>query len=107
MFIITLILWMSKEDPKLKKTLEKKVKQTIEKKKYISISVLIFTIIIREGIELVLMLTGNAAVGFLETESIILGSVFGIGGVLILGILIFYRVKMLNLANFFKIQLCY
>ncbi|MHA1724923.1 MAG: FTR1 family protein [Promethearchaeota archaeon] len=102
-----MILWMSKEDPKLKKTLEKKVKQTIEKKKYISISVLIFTIIIREGIELVLMLTGNAAVGFLETESIILGSVFGIGGVLILGILIFYRVKMLNLANFFKIQLCY
>ncbi|MHA1803792.1 MAG: FTR1 family iron permease [Promethearchaeota archaeon] len=102
-FIITLILWMSKEGPKLKKTLEQKVKLSIKKEKYISISFLTFTIIIREGIELVLMLTGNAAVESLEPESIILGSVVGIGGALILGILIFYRVKTLSLANFFKI----
>ena len=102
-FIITLILWVSKEGPKMKEFLEEKVEQSIQKEKVFSITILSFVIIIREGIELVLILTGATKVGVLDPYAVILGSLIGIGIALIIGILTFFGIKTINLSVFFKI----
>ncbi len=103
-FIITLILWMSKEGPKMKKNLEEKVEFSIETGKVISISILIFIIIVREGIELVLLLVGVTSVGSLNQTGVILGSSIGLGISVGIGLVIFYSVKTINLSKFFKIS---
>ena len=102
-FIITLILWVSKEGPKMKEFLEEKVEQSIQKEKVFSITILSFVIIIREGIELVLLLTGATKVGDLDPYAVIFGSLIGIGIALIIGILTFFGIKTINLSVFFKI----
>jgi len=102
-FIITLILWVSKEGPKMKEFLEEKVEQSIQKEKVFSITILSFVIIIREGIELVLLLTGATKVGALDSYAVLFGSLIGIGIALIIGILTFFGIKTINLSVFFKI----
>jgi len=102
-FIITLILWVSKEGPKMKEFLEEKVEQSIQKEKVFSITILSFVIIIREGIELVLILTGATKVGELDPYAVIFGSLIGIGIALIIGMLTFFGIKTINLSVFFKI----
>ncbi len=102
-FIITLIIWMSKEGPKMKEHLEDKVEKSIQKDKGFTITILAFVIIIREGIELVLMLTGVTAVGSLNQVDIILGSLIGLGIAVIIGLLMLFGIKTINLSKFFKI----
>ena len=102
-FIVTLVLWVSKEGPKMRQTLEKKVEHSIEKEKLLSITILSFVIIIREGIELVLLLTGATSIGSLDASAVIVGSLIGLGLSLIIGILIFFGVKTINLTVFFKV----
>ena len=102
-FIITLILWVSKEGPKMKEFLEEKIEQSIQKEKVFSITILSFVIIIREGIELVLLLTGATKVGALDSYAVLFGSLIGIGIALIIGILTFFGIKTINLSVFFKI----
>ncbi|MFW9873404.1 MAG: FTR1 family protein [Candidatus Thorarchaeota archaeon] len=103
-FITTLILWMSKEGPKIRKYLEEKVKFSIETGKIFSITILTYVIIIREGIELVLLLTGATSVGSLNQTGVILGSLIGLGISITFGLLIFYGIKTINLPKFFKIS---
>jgi len=102
-FVLTLVLWMSKEGPKMKKHLEEKVEFSIESGRVLSIAILTFIIIIREGIELVLLLTGVTSVGSLNQVDVILGSLIGLGISVGLGLLIYYGVKNINLSKFFKI----
>lgn len=102
-FIVTLILWMSKEGPRMRAHLEAKVEKSIQKQKLLSISILAFVIIIREGIELVLMLTGAASVGSLNPGDVIIGSLIGVGIALGIGALTFYGVRTINISKFFKI----
>ena len=102
-FIITLVLWVSKEGPKMRKHLEEKVEFSIERQKALSISMLTFIIIIREGIELVLLLTGTASIGTISPFISILGSVIGLGISILIGLLIYYGVKTIDLSKFFKI----
>ena len=102
-FIVTLVLWVSKEGPKMRQTLEKKVEQSIQKDKLLSITILSFVIILREGIELVLLLTGATSIGSLDPSAVIIGSLIGLGISLIIGILIFFGVKTINLTVFFKV----
>jgi len=102
-FVVTLVLWMSKEGPKMKKHLEEKVEFSIESGRVLSISILTYIIIIREGIELVLLLTGATSVGSLNQVDVILGSLIGLGISVGLGLLIYYGVKNINLSKFFKI----
>ncbi|MFX0001406.1 MAG: FTR1 family protein, partial [Candidatus Hermodarchaeota archaeon] len=102
-FIITLILWVSKEGPKMRVNLEKKVEESIDTQKVFSISILTFVIIIREGIELVLLLTGTASIGSISQIISILGAVIGIGLSVFIGILIFYGIRTINLSSFFRI----
>jgi len=102
-FVLTLVLWMSKEGPKMKKHLEEKVEFSIESGRVFSITILTFIIIIREGIELVLLLTGATSVGSLNQVDVILGSLVGLGISVGVGLLIYYGVKNINLSKFFKV----
>ncbi len=101
-FIVTLVLWVSKEGPKMRKHLEEKIEQSIERQKAFSISILTFIIIIREGIELVLLLTGTASIGSINQTTMILGSTIGLAFSVIIGLLIFYGIKSIDLSKFFK-----
>jgi len=102
-FIITLILWISKEGSKMRETLDEKVEQSITTGKSFSIIILTYVVIIREGIELVLLLVGATSLGTLDQGSIIIGSSIGIGIAIIIGILMFYGIRTINLSKFFKI----
>jgi len=102
-FIVTLVLWVSKEGPKIRKSLEVKVEESIERQKVFSISILTFIIIIREGIELVLLLTGTASIGSINQVTTILGSVIGLGVSVLIGLLTFYGIKTIDLSKFFKV----
>ncbi|KKK41457.1 hypothetical protein LCGC14_0512400 [marine sediment metagenome] len=101
--IVTLILWMSKEGPKMKDFIEEKVENSIQTQKLLSITLLSFVIIIREGVELVLMLTGSTSISSLNSSDVILGSVIGLGIAVVIGLLTYYGVKTIILSKFFKI----
>ena len=103
LFIVTLILWISKEGSKMKETLDEKVEQSIKTGKIFSIAILTYIIIIREGVELVLLLMGATSLGTLNQGSIIIGAAIGIGIAILIGILMFYGIKTINLSKFFKI----
>jgi len=103
LFILTLVLWVSKEGSKMKENLEGKVKESIKSQKVFSISITTFIIIIREGIELILLTTGATSVSSLNQVSVILGSIIGLAISIVIGVLIFYGVKSINLRIFFKI----
>jgi len=102
-FILTLVLWVSKEGPKMRENLEGKIEESINTQKVFSISITTFIIIIREGIELVLLTTGASSIGSLNQVSVILGSMIGLAISILIGLLIFYGVKSINLRTFFKI----
>ncbi|NVM18435.1 MAG: FTR1 family protein [Candidatus Lokiarchaeota archaeon] len=102
-FILTLVLWVSKEGPKMKQNLEGRVENSIKTQKVFSISITTFIIIIREGIELVLLTTGATSISSLNQFSVILGSIIGLAISILVGLLIFYGIKSINLRTFFKI----
>jgi len=102
-FILTLVLWVSKEGSKMRENLEGMVEDSIKTQKVFSISITVFIIIIREGIELVLLTTGVTSIGSLNQVSVILGSIIGLAISIFLGLLIFYGIKSINLKVFFKI----
>ncbi|MBY8988788.1 MAG: FTR1 family protein [Candidatus Lokiarchaeota archaeon] len=102
-FILTLVLWISKEGPKMRENLEGKVENSIKTQKIFSISITTFIIIIREGIELVLLTTGATSIGSLNQVNVILGSIIGLAISILIGLLIFYGIKSINLRIFFKI----
>ena len=103
LFVLTLVLWMSKEGPKMKKHLEQKVEYSIETGRSLSIVSLTYVIIIREGIELVLLLAGATSVGALNQIGVVLGSLIGLGISVGIGLVIYFGVKSINLSKFFKI----
>lgn len=102
-FIITLIFWVSKEGPKMRAHLEEKVEESIKTNKMFSISILTYVIIIREGIELVLLLSGTSSIASITQSIGIIGSVIGLGLAVFIGILTFYGVRTINISKFFKI----
>ncbi|MFX1344942.1 MAG: FTR1 family protein [Promethearchaeota archaeon] len=102
-FIVTLVLWVSKEGPKIRERLEGKVEASIGRQKAFSISILTFIIIIREGIELVLLLTGTASIGSIDQATMILGSVIGLTISVLIGLLTFSGIKTIDISKFFKI----
>ncbi len=102
-FILTLVLWVSKEGSKMRENLEGKVKDSIKTQKVFSISITTFIIIIREGIELILLTTGATSISSLNQVSVILGSIIGLAISILIGVLIFYGIQSINLSIFFKI----
>jgi high-affinity iron transporter len=101
-FIVTLILWVSKEGPKMRAHLEERIEESIDTQKVFSISVLTFVIIVREGIELVLLLTGTTSIGSITQSAVIMGALIGLGLSILIGLLTFYGIRTINLSKFFK-----
>ncbi|MHA1196348.1 MAG: FTR1 family iron permease [Promethearchaeota archaeon] len=101
--IITLIMWLSKEGSKLKINLEEKVDSAINSSKSLSITFLTLIMILREGIELILMLSGAISIGGTTQLDIFLGTLMGLAISIIIGLLIFYGMKTFNISKFFKI----
>ena len=60
-------------------------------------------IIIREGIELVLLLTGVALIGTLNALEVIIGSFIGLAIALLIGFLTYFGVRSINISKFLKI----
>jgi high-affinity iron transporter len=87
----------------MRENLERKVEESIKTQKVFSISITAFIIIIREGIELVLLTTGATSQGSLNQVNVILGSIIGLAISILIGLLIFYGIKSINLSVFFKI----
>ena len=102
-FIITLIFWVSKEGPKMRAHLEEKVEESIKTNKMFSISILTYVIIIREGIELVLLLSGTSSIASITQSVGIIGAVIGLGLAVFIGVLTFYGVRTINISKFFKV----
>ena len=102
-FILTLILWIGKEGPKMKENLEEKLEESIQKQKVFSILILTFVIILREGVELVLLLAGATSVGSLNQTEVVVGSIIGLGISILIGMLTFYGVRSINITKFLKI----
>lgn len=102
-FILTLIFWVSKEGPKMRETLEEKVKDSIKTQKVFSLTIITFIIIFREGIELVLLTIGATSISSLNQFNVILGSIIGLAISIAIGLLIFYGIRSINLRSFFKI----
>ncbi|TFF88057.1 MAG: hypothetical protein EU550_02020 [Promethearchaeota archaeon] len=103
LFIITLILWISIEGPKMKKKIETDIETSIKTGKIFSITTLTFTIILREGIELVLLLAGATSISGSTQLVVILGSIIGLGLSLAIGLLTYFGVKSINFSLFLKI----
>ncbi|MHA1337800.1 MAG: FTR1 family iron permease [Promethearchaeota archaeon] len=101
--IITLIMWLSKEGSKLKINLEEKVDSAINSSKSLSITFLTLIMILREGIELILMLSGTISIGGASQLDIFLGTLMGLVISIIIGLLVFYGMKTFNISKFFKI----
>ncbi len=101
-FIVTLILWISREGPKIRETIENKIEVSISTQKILSITSLTYVIIIREGIELVLLLTGTSSVGSLNQIDVVIGAIIGLTIAIIIGIVIFFGFRSINLSRFFK-----
>ncbi len=102
-FIITLILWIGKEGPKMKENLEQKLEESIQKQKVFSILILTFVIIMREGIELVLLLAGATSVGSLNQLDVVVGSIIGLAISILIGLFTYYGVRSINITKFLKI----
>lgn len=102
-FIVTLILWIGKEGPKMKEHLEGRLEESIQRQKVFSILILTFVIIMREGIELVLLLMGATSVGSLNQVDVIIGSIIGITISILIGLFTFYGVRSINITKFLKI----
>ena len=102
-FIVTLILWIGKEGPKMKEHLEERLEDSIQKQKVFSILILTFVIIMREGIELVLLLVGATSVGSLNQVDVIIGSIIGLAISISIGLFTFYGVRSINITKFLKI----
>ena len=102
-FVVSLVLWIGIEGPKLEESLEERIETSINKEKVFSISLLTYTIILREGIELVLLLTGATSIGNLNPVLVIVGSLIGVGIATIIAALTYFGVKTINLSKFFKI----
>jgi len=103
LFIVSLILWIGKEGPKMKVNLEERLEESIKKQKVFSILILTFIIIFREGVELVLLLTGATSVGSLNQVEVIVGSIIGLAISILIGLFTYYGVRSINITKFLKI----
>lgn len=95
------ILWMRQQSHNLSRQLEQDVKQAIFKGSKGALFVLAFLAVVREGIELALILT--AAAFTTDSAQILLGAVLGLGAAVVLAWLLQASLIRLDLAKFFSV----
>jgi|TARA_B110000091_G_scaffold58886_1_gene64587 high-affinity iron transporter len=96
-FLFYMILWMNK-NINIKQNLESKAIKSLQKASLTGIFLLVFFAIVREGFETALILIGSNQS---DTFSF-LGFFGGILAALLVGVLIFWRGKKINLKTFFN-----
>lgn len=99
LLLTTMILWMMKQKH-VAKEIEEKVAKGIAKTSKVSLFLLVFIAVLREGIETVIFL---GAASFVSTDNTIVGALIGIVMAILLGYLIFVGSMRINIKKFFNI----
>jgi high-affinity iron transporter len=94
-----MIIWMAKNATSIKGELESKVDVAVTTGQILGIATLAFVSVFREGVETVLFLT---ALSFTDPYGTIIGTILGLGTVLVLSYLMLKGVYRMNLQRFFK-----
>jgi high-affinity iron transporter len=94
-----MIIWMAKNATSIKGELESKINIAVTTGQVVSIATLAFVSVFREGMETVLFLT---ALSFTDPSGTIIGTILGLGTVLVLSYLMLKGVYRMNLQRFFK-----
>lgn len=99
--ITWLVLWMFQQTSFVER-IRKDVQIKLKEGSKFGLFVLAFTIVFREGVEIVLFMYGV----FTSTGSIsLIGSLLGAGAAVLIGILVFYYSMKFNLSLFFKLTM--
>jgi high-affinity iron transporter len=94
-----MIIWMAKNATSIKGELQSKVDVAVTTGQVVGIATLAFVSVFREGVETVLFLTTLA---FTDPSGTIIGTILGLGTVLVLSYLMLKGVYRMNLQKFFK-----
>jgi len=94
-----MIVWMAKNSRKMKGEIQERLEIAVTTGYVLGIATLAFVSVFREGLETVLFLTALAVSDPLGT---ILGTLMGVGTVLVLSLLMLKGVYSLNIQKFFK-----
>jgi len=96
-----MILWMQRQGGQFQRNFEAKTAQATLKRGGSALFILAFLAVFREGIELALFLMAARMAS--DTFSVLVGTILGLGGAILLGWLLFASTKRLNLKHFFQI----
>jgi high-affinity iron transporter len=94
-----MIFWMAQNAQKIRSELHEKIAIAVTTGQVVSIAMLAFVSVFREGLETVLFLTALAVT---DLSGTILGMLTGIGAVLILAMLMLRGAYRINIRKFFK-----
>lgn len=100
LLLTTMILWMMKQK-QIAQELEHRVATQLTKAHKFGLCLLVFTAILREGIETVIFLS---AASFVATNNSLSGALAGITAAILLGYAIFLGSKKINIKKFFSIS---
>jgi len=99
LLLTTMILWMMKQK-QIARELEHRVASELTKTHRFGLCLLVFTAVLREGIETVIFLS---AASFVSSNNSIIGALAGITAAILLGYAIFLGSKKINIKKFFNI----
>jgi high-affinity iron transporter len=94
-----MILWMSRNAKNIKSEIQERIDSAVSSGQVLGITTLAFISVFREGVETVLFMTTLAVV---DPSGTFIGSILGIGLVLVLSFLMMKGVYRMNIQKFFK-----
>ncbi len=95
-----MILWMMRHGSEIQRNLEAKTAHATLNRGGSALFILAFLAVFREGIELALFLMAARIAS--DPISVLVGAIFGLGGAIILGWMLFATTRRLNLRQFFQ-----
>ena len=95
-----MILWMMRHGSEIQRDLEAKTAHATLNRGGSALFILAFLAVFREGIELALFLMAARIAS--DPISVLVGAVFGLGGAILLGWMLFATTRRLNLRQFFQ-----
>jgi len=95
-----MILWMQRRGSEIQRDLEAKTAHATLNRGGSALFILAFLAVFREGIELALFLMAARIAS--DPISVLVGAIFGLGGAIILGWMLFATTRRLNLRQFFQ-----
>ncbi|MHA1835343.1 MAG: FTR1 family iron permease [Candidatus Odinarchaeia archaeon] len=99
--LTTVIIWMHQKSSQIKIDIENRIEKSLQVKSNISLIMLSFTIVIREGVEIVLFLQESLIITSLIDT--LLGAIIGFSLSVLTGLIILKSSIKINTKKFFKI----